>query len=108
MRHVVWPLDGSAGPLTPTSRPAHGAVLAVQELALQQIGPGASWADITMQCRSLLAQHLLDMNFAKGSVDALLDMEVDKLFMPHGAAHFLAPQPKPACWGSHCSHDSLV
>mmetsp|Transcript_3905 Transcript_3905/g.10045 ORF Transcript_3905/g.10045 Transcript_3905/m.10045 type:complete len:512 (+) Transcript_3905:183-1718(+) len=79
----------SSGRFTAEMADVYDAVLAVQELALQQIGPGASWADITMQCRSLLAQHLLDMNFAKGSVDALLDMEVDKLFMPHGLGHFL-------------------
>ncbi len=32
---------------------------------------------------------LLDLGLARGSIDALLDNNIDKLFMPHGLGHFL-------------------
>ena len=39
--------------------------------------------------RQLYCQLLLDLGLAKGSVGALLDNDIDKLFQPHGLGHFL-------------------
>ena len=39
--------------------------------------------------RQLFCQLLLDLGLAKGSVDALFDNNIDKLFMPHALGHFL-------------------
>eukprot|EP00193_Tetraselmis_chui_P000276 CAMPEP_0177761212 /NCGR_PEP_ID=MMETSP0491_2-20121128/5683_1 /TAXON_ID=63592 /ORGANISM="Tetraselmis chuii, Strain PLY429" /LENGTH=498 /DNA_ID=CAMNT_0019277169 /DNA_START=63 /DNA_END=1559 /DNA_ORIENTATION=- len=79
----------AGGRFSPEMADVYDAVLAIQTLALEKIRPGASWEEVTMDSRRLLAQLLLDLKLTKGSVDAIVDMGVDKLFMPHGLGHFL-------------------
>mmetsp|Transcript_4050 Transcript_4050/g.9687 ORF Transcript_4050/g.9687 Transcript_4050/m.9687 type:complete len:363 (+) Transcript_4050:548-1636(+) len=67
----------------------YDAVLSVQEHALAGIRPGEAWQDITLASRRLLAERLRDLGLVLGDPEAVMEAEVDKLFMPHGLGHFL-------------------
>lgn len=42
-----------------------------------------------MPSRKLYCQLLLDLGLAKGSVQSLLENDIDRVFMPHSIGHFL-------------------
>jgi Xaa-Pro aminopeptidase len=61
----------------------------MQQHALSKIKPGVAWADIQQSTRRLLLEQLLQLGLVKGSVDALSEAGIDRVFMPHGLGHFL-------------------
>ena len=62
----------------------------VQEDAISRYQSGRGWKEeVAMPSRQLYCQVLLDLGLARGSVDALIDNEIDKIFMPHSLGHFL-------------------
>ena len=62
----------------------------LQEHAIELYQSGKGWQqEVVKPSRQLYCQLLLDLGIAKGSVDALLDNNIDKLFMPHALGHFL-------------------
>ncbi|WIA20195.1 hypothetical protein OEZ85_006043 [Tetradesmus obliquus] len=79
----------ASGKFTAQQRDIYDVVLSMQQHALSQIQPGASWADIQQSTRQLLLQQLQQLGLVKGSADALTDAGIDRVFMPHGLGHFL-------------------
>jgi Xaa-Pro dipeptidase len=67
----------------------YNLVLKLQQHALAKIKPGVAWADVQQSTRHLLLQQLLQLGLVKGSLDALTEAGVDRVFMPHGLGHFL-------------------
>ena len=63
---------------------------AVQEDAISRYQSGRGWKEeVAMPSRQRYCEVLLDLGLARGSVDALIDNEIDKIFMPHSLGHFL-------------------
>jgi Xaa-Pro dipeptidase len=67
----------------------YNLVLNLQQHALSKIKPGVAWADIQQSTRHLLLEQLLQLGLVKGSLDALTEAGIDRVFMPHGLGHFL-------------------
>jgi Xaa-Pro aminopeptidase len=67
----------------------YNLVLKLQQHALSKIKPGVAWADIQQSTRHLLLEQLLQLGLVKGSLDALTEAGIDRVFMPHGLGHFL-------------------
>eukprot|EP00879_Flechtneria_rotunda_P013073 GHRR01013653.1.p1 GENE.GHRR01013653.1~~GHRR01013653.1.p1 ORF type:complete len:463 (+),score=103.73 GHRR01013653.1:445-1833(+) len=77
------------GTFTPQHRDIYDLVLSLQEHALNLIKPGATWSDIQHSTRQLLLDHLQQLGLVQGSMETLAELQVDKIFMPHGLGHFL-------------------
>lgn len=62
----------------------------MQEHAISCYQNGRGWKEeVVMPSRQRYCELLQDLGLAKGSVDALLDNNIDKIFMPHSLGHFL-------------------
>lgn len=53
---------------------------------------GVAYADVHMQCHRKIAEVLIEIGIADGSVDALVESEVTAAFYPHGLGHLLGIQ----------------
>lgn len=79
-----------SGKFAAAQRDLYSAVLQVQAHAISLYQKGKGWKEeVIRPSRQLYCQLLLDLGLAKGSIDALLDNDIDKLFQPHGLGHFL-------------------
>ncbi|WP_333608483.1 Xaa-Pro dipeptidase [Arsukibacterium sp.] len=70
-------------------------ITAVNRVHLQLVDmlkPGIKYSDIHLQAHQLLAQVLLDFNFATGSVESLIAGDICRTFFPHGIGHHLGLQ----------------
>ena len=62
----------------------------MQEHAIGLYHSGKGWREeVVKPSRQMYCGLLLDLGLARGSIDALLENSIDKLFMPHGLGHFL-------------------
>lgn len=62
----------------------------LQDHAISLCKHGKGWKqEVVMPSRKLYCQLLLDLGLAKGTVQSLLETDVDRLFMPHSIGHFL-------------------
>ena len=62
----------------------------LQEHAISRYQSGRGWKEeVAMRSRQRYCELLLDLGLARGSVDALVENEIDKVFMPHSLGHFL-------------------
>ena len=62
----------------------------LQEHAISLCQSGKGWKqEVVAPSRKLYCQLLLDLGLAKGSLQALLENDIDRVFMPHAFGHFL-------------------
>lgn len=62
----------------------------LQEDAISRYQSGRGWKEeVAMPSRQRYCEVLLDLGLVRGNVDALMDNEIDKIFMPHSLGHFL-------------------
>lgn len=67
----------------------YNLVLSLQQHALARVKPGIAWADMQQSTRHLLLEQLQQLGIVKGSLAALTEAGIDRVFMPHGLGHFL-------------------
>ncbi|KAF6261161.1 peptidase M24, structural domain-containing protein [Scenedesmus sp. NREL 46B-D3] len=79
----------ASGKFTAQQRDIYNLVLSLQQHALARVKPGVAWAELQQSTRHLLLEQLQQLGIVKGSLAALTEAGIDRVFMPHGLGHFL-------------------
>ncbi|MCS7294828.1 MAG: aminopeptidase P family protein [Chloroflexota bacterium] len=70
-------------------RELYQLVLQVQEWAIGAAGPGVDYRDLHLGASRRLAEGLLQVGILRGSLDGIVERDVQALFFPHGLGHLL-------------------
>lgn len=65
---------------------------ALQQSIVAKVGVGVNFADLHIETHRKIAALLVELKFATGSVDALIENGVTAAFYPHGLGHYLGLQ----------------
>ena len=92
-------IDGYASDVTRTfpvsaefsgiQRDLYTVVLAAQQDAIADAGPGVEYKSLHMQASATIAQGLVDADILRGSVEDLVAADAHALFFSHGLGHML-------------------
>ncbi len=76
----------------------------LQQELVAEVKPGLDFADLHILCHHKIAELLIEIKLAKGSVDALIEAGVTAAFYPHGLGHLLGIQVHDV--GGHMGDDT--
>lgn len=92
-------IDGYASDVTRTfpvsaefsgiQRDLYNVVLASQEQAIAEAGPGVEYKSLHLAASATIAQGLVDAGILNGAPDDLVAADAHALFFPHGLGHML-------------------
>ena len=76
-----------SGKFSSQQKDIYEIVLSAQLEAIKILKPGALYRDYHMKAAHVIVEGLRDVGILKGSLDALKEKRVDRLFFPHGVGH---------------------
>jgi Xaa-Pro aminopeptidase len=80
------PPTHTTGRFSNEQREVYETVLCAQQAVLGSIRPGVAWEDMHRLAERVIAEGLLSMGIARGSLEDVLKHHVANVFFPHGSA----------------------
>lgn len=77
----------TGGRFTPKQRDIYQIVYECNELSYDMIRPGVAYRDVHIASNRLMLERLGDLGLVRGDIDAMIELGVGGLFMPHGLGH---------------------
>lgn len=82
----TFPVDKT---FTTQQREIYEIVLEMEESVIESLKPGVQYRDCHIASNRLMLNKLKDLGLVKGEVEAMLEVGVGGLFMPHGLGHMI-------------------
>ncbi len=67
----------------------YGAVLKANRAVMASIKPGVCWVDMHKLAERVQLEELCKAGIVKGDVEAMMEVRLGAVFMPHGLGHFM-------------------
>ncbi|XP_065178030.1 xaa-Pro dipeptidase-like isoform X2 [Sycon ciliatum] len=77
------------GKFTPEQRIIYEAVLKASRAVMAAVKPGVCWTDMHLLADRVQLQALIDAGLLHGDLEAMMEVRMGAVFMPHGLGHFM-------------------
>lgn len=82
----TYPVSGT---FSQTQKEIYELVLKAQSTSIAMLRPDVAYGDVQMNAFMVILQGLIDLKLLKGDIQAMYNLKVHKVFMPHHLGHYL-------------------